>query len=149
MATSKGVRDAFVPYRPPFTLDGNEYTIKITSSFNFHEMAELGAIQDAMEAVLEQAKEAGDVDEDGDPNINRVKYALPLAELNFKRMLIHIQSDELTLEDMKSIDGEEIKAFQDFLTEQEEARVAEMEKEAGLKEQKAVLRQKKNTGQTS
>ena len=149
---TKSVKEVFVPNRPKYVLSGTEYEIKLSSSFNFNEMTEFGAIQDMMESVLDEARENGDIDEEGNPNINRVKYALPLADANLQRLQMHLQK-QITLEEMKEIDGEEIRLFQIFLTEQDEARMAEMEnqerKQESMREQRKVLQQKTNSGKTS
>ena len=42
-------KKAFVPIRPIYTLGENDYELKLTSSFNFHELTQVAQVEEDME----------------------------------------------------------------------------------------------------
>ena len=141
-------RDAFVPTRLKYTINEVEYEVKLTSSFNFNELTKLAEIEDDMQQILETAKEDGAVDEEGNLDMTRVKFALPFVNATLRVIQIHFQN-AITLEELQALDADQIADTRDFLEEEQERIANEQAKKADQKEQKKLIEQKKSNGTTS
>ena len=141
-------RDAFVPTRLKYTINDVEYEIKLTSSFNFNELTKLAEIEDDMQEILDTAKEEGAVDEEGELDMTRVKFALPFVNATLRVIQIHFQN-AITLEELQVLDADQIADVRDFLEEEQEKIANEQAKRADQKEQKKLIEQKKSNGTTS
>ena len=141
-------REAFVPTRLKYTINEVEYEIKLTSSFNFNELTKLAEIEDDMQQILDTAKEEGAVDEEGNLDMTRVKFALPFVNATLRVIQIHFQN-AITLEELQALDADQIADVRDFLEEEQERIANEQAKKADQKEQKKLIEQKKNNGTTS
>ena len=136
-------KKAFVPIRPIYTLGEKDYELKLTSSFNFHELTQVAQVEEDMEGILEQARSDGKIDEEGNIDSTSVKYTLPWIEATYRILVIHFQN-AITVDDLKNLDADEIAEIRIFLEAAQMKVQAEREKRQGLMEQKAVLDQKNN-----
>lgn len=146
MATK--TREAFVPTRLKYTINETEYEIKLTSSFNFNELSKLAEIEDDMQAILDEAQEDGAVDDEGNLDMTRVKFALPFVNSTLRVIQIHFQ-DAITLEELQALDADQIADIREYLEEAQEEIAAEQEKKADQKAQRQLIAAKKNSGTTS
>ena len=145
MATK--TREAFVPTRLKYSLNDVDHEIKLTSSFNFNELAKLAEIEDDMQVILDTAREEGAVDEEGELDMTRVKFALPFVEATLRVLEIHFQGT-VTLEEFKELDADEIAEIRFLLEENQELVTNERAKEADQKAQKQLIETKKSSGTT-
>ena len=145
MATK--TREAFVPTRLKYTINETEYEIKLTSSFNFNELTKLAEIEDDMQAILDKAQEDGAVDEEGNLDMTRVKFAIPFVESTLRVIRIHFQ-EAITLEELQALDADQIADIREYLEEAQEEIAAEQEKKADQKAQRQLIAAKKNSGTT-
>ena len=141
-------KKAFVPTRLKYTLGETEYELKLTSSFNFHELARLAEIEADMDEVMEKAHEEGAVDEETvEMDMTRVKFAMPFVESTLRVLQIHFQ-DALTLDELKEVDADQIAEIRLMLEEEQGKLTQEREKEADMKAQKQLINQKKSNSKT-
>ena len=144
-----GAKEVFTSPRHMLPIAGREVDVKLGSSFNFNEVAEMGSIQEEMDVVLEEAREAGAVNEDGEVDMTNVKYSIRFLEYQLRVLHMHIR-DFFTWEEMKLLPANELEELRYFLDTMEQDRVDEIAERRDKKKQQRLISQKKsaNTGKT-
>ena len=149
-------KEVFAAQRHTLKLAGRDVSVKLGTSFNFEEVAEMGSVQADMDELLEQAREEGAVDENGDVDMSNVKYSIKFLEGQLKILHMHVRDEDgFTWDEMKKIPADELNKLRYFLDVTEEDKADEMEaerdkraQERDKKQQQRLIKQKKSTGKT-
>ena len=139
-------RDSFAGREyPVFNLAGTDYPVKPSSTFSFNDLSELGGIQDKATALLEEAREAGHLNEDGDIDTSNSTYALRIVEINLERLVIHLQH-QVDVEYLKELGADEIQDFEDFLANEDDVRDESRKRNQDSMKSKKLIRDRKRGG---